>query len=83
VLQRAAPVAAAAGLHALIRPERREVTQILLGEENDIAAGTPVAAIRTAFRNVLLAAKREAAVATPPRLHVDAGAIVEHGATAR
>ena len=83
VLERAAPVPAAAGLHALIRPERREVTQILLGDEHDVAAGAAVAAVRTAFRDVLLAAKREAAVAAPPRLHVDAGAIVEHGATAR
>ena len=78
VLQRAAAAAATLGLDALVRPEAGEVAQVGVGDEHDVAAGAAVAAVGPALGNVLLATEREAAVAAPPRLHVDAGAIVEH-----
>ena len=41
VLQRPAAAAAALGLEALIRPKPRQVAQIRLGDEHDVAAGPP------------------------------------------
>ena len=79
VLQRAAAVAATLRLDPLVRPEAGEVAQIRVGDQHDVPAGAAVAAVRPALGNVLLATERQAAVAAPPRLHVDAGAIVEHG----
>src|SRR5204863_6399271 len=79
-LQRAPPVPAPAGPDALVRPEAGQLAKIAVRNEHDVTAGAAVAAVRSAFRHVLLATERKAAVAAPPRLHVDAGAIVEHGA---
>src|SRR6266511_1294161 len=81
VLQRASPVPAPAGLEPLVRMEARQVAEIRVGSEHNVATWTADATDRTAFGDVLLATEREAAVAAPPRLHVDAGAVVEHGTT--
>src|SRR5205814_755981 len=70
--------AALARLEALFRPEAREVPQVWVGHEHDVAAGAAVTAVRAALGNVLLAPEAERAVAAAPRLHVDAGAIREH-----
>ena len=78
MLQGSAPAPAPAGLDVLVRTERREVAEIGVGEQHDVAAGPAVSAVRSTLGHVLLATEREAAVAAPPRLHVDAGTVVEH-----
>ena len=78
VLQRAAAATTALRFEALIRPKARQIAQVRLRDEHDVAAGTAVPAVRTALGHVLLAAEREPAVTAAPRLHVDACAIVEH-----
>ena len=65
-------------LNTVFAAERREVAQIRVGDEHDVAAAAAVAAVRAALRHVLLAPEAEAAVAAAARLHLDAGAIVEH-----
>ena len=83
VLQRTAAAAAAARLDALIRAERRQIAEVVIRDEHDVAARTAVAAVRSSLRNVLLAAEREAAVAAATRLHVKSDAVVEHQRTRR
>jgi hypothetical protein len=70
--------AALASLEALLRPEAREVAQVGVRDEHDVAAGAAVAAVRAALGHVLLPPEAERAVAPATRLHVDAGAIREH-----
>src|SRR4029079_1558761 len=83
VLAGAAAVAATAGREAALRAEAREITQIDVGDRDHVAAGPAVAAVRPALGHVLLAPEGQRAVAAAPRLHVDAGAIVEHRALVR
>src|SRR5205085_10533951 len=78
VLERAAPRLTAAGLERLARAERREVAEIRVGDEHDVAAGAPVTAVGPPFRHVLLAPEVQAAVAAATRLNADAGAVMEH-----
>jgi hypothetical protein len=83
VLQRSAAAAAAARPDVLIRPERRQIAEIVIRDQDDVAARTAVAAVRPAFRNMLLPAERQAAVATAAGLHVKPDAVVEHQRTSR
>ena len=70
---------AAAGLELRLRPERRQVAEILVRDEHDVAAAAAVAAVGPALRHVLLAPEAQASVAAAARQHLDAGAIVEQG----
>ena len=58
--------------------KRRQVAQIRIGDEDDVASRAAVAAVRTAARHVLLAPEAERAVSTTPGDRDDAGAVVEH-----
>src|SRR5205814_10181298 len=78
VLQRAAARLALPRLEPAACAERGEVAQVGIGHEDDVAAGSAVAAVGAALRDVLLAAEVQAAVAAATRLHADAGAVVEH-----
>jgi hypothetical protein len=62
----------------LIRAERRQIAQIVIGDEHDVAARTAVAAVRPSLGNVLLPAERETAVAAAAGLHVKSDAVVKH-----
>src|SRR5207253_10567058 len=48
------------------------------GRRDALAAGAAVAAVGAALRGVLRAGEVRAAAAAAPRLHADAGAVVEH-----
>ena len=78
VLARAAAVAAAPRVEDRLRAEGREIAQIGVGDEDDVAAAAAVAPVRPALRHELLAAEAEAAVAAAARLDANADAIVEH-----
>ena len=78
VLVRAAAAPAAAALDPLVRAKAREVAQVGVRDEHDVATLAPVAAVGSALRHELLAPKRQRAVAAAPRLHVDASLVVEH-----
>jgi hypothetical protein len=51
--------------------KRREVGQLLVGNEDDVAAPAAIATVGTAPRRVRLAAERQAAVAPASGLDVD------------
>jgi hypothetical protein len=74
----AASRAALAPLEPLLRPERRQVAQVGVCDQHDVAAGPAVAAVRPALGHVLLAPKAERSVPASPGLHVNAGPVVEH-----
>ena len=78
MLAGAAAVAAAAALEQALAAKTREVAQIRVGDEDDIAAAAAVTAIRAAFRDIFFPAEAQRAVAAAARLHVNAGAVVEH-----
>ncbi len=78
VLAGAAAVAAAAALERAFAAKAREVAQIRVGDEHDVAAAAAVTAVGAAFRDVLLAPEAQRAVTAAPRLHVNAGAVAEH-----
>ena len=61
-----------------LRAEGREIAQIGVGNEDDVAAAAAVAAVRPALGHELLAPEAEAAVAAAARLDANADAIVEH-----
>jgi hypothetical protein len=64
-----------AGSKPLSPLELGEVAEIRIADEDDVAAGTAVAAVRAALGDVLLPAEAQRTVAAAPRLHVDAGAV--------
>ena len=68
VLLAATAVPASAGLDVLDPPEGGEVTQARIDDDHDVSPATAVTAVRAAFRNVLLAAKAQPAVATAASL---------------
>jgi hypothetical protein len=80
MLARASPVLAAYGPHVVPRPEGRQVAQIRVREQHDVAAAAAVAAVGPSARDVLLAAEAQPAVASAPRADADAGAVVKHRA---
>jgi hypothetical protein len=63
-------------------PEAREVAQIGVGEKDDVASVAAVAAVGPSLRNVLLPPEAQRAVAPAARPHCNAGAVVEHAASA-
>ena len=77
VLPRARPGSPRPALNFVLRPERRQVAQILVRDEHDVAAAAAVAAVGPALRHVLLAPEAQASVAAAARQHLDAGAIVK------
>jgi hypothetical protein len=81
VLRLAPTVTAALTLEAALALEVREVTEVGVRKEDDVAAVAAVAAVRAALRHVLLAAEAERAVAAATASHLDAGAIVEDGSS--
>jgi len=78
VLERAAARSAASRLDVLIRTKRRQITEVAISDEHDVAARTTVAAVRPSLRDVLLPTERETAVTAAARLNVESDAIVEH-----
>src|SRR5262245_9871481 len=60
------------------RAKRREIAEVGVCHQDDVAARPAVTAVRPALRHVLLAPQVDAAVAAAPRLHLDAGAVLEH-----
>ena len=82
MLARAATVAATLRVEDRLGTEGREVAQIGVGDEDDVAAAAAVAAVRPALGDELLASEAEAAVAAAARLDADADAIVEHAHSA-
>jgi len=81
VLPRAATGLAALRLEPAATLKARQVAEIRIGYENDISAGTSVAAVGPALRHVLLAPEAHRAVPAAPGLDPDARAIVEHSPT--
>jgi hypothetical protein len=61
-----------------IETELDERVLVFGGNQEDVAATAAIAAAGAAARNVLLAAKGQAAVAAVPGLHQDARFIYEH-----
>jgi hypothetical protein len=80
VLSAPPPRLAAPCLEHALRPQRREIAQIVIGDQEDVAPAAPVAAVRPALGDELLPAERKPAVAATSGLHRDAGPIVEHRA---
>jgi hypothetical protein len=78
VLQRAATGLAVTGLEVPARAERRQIAEVRVCDQDDVPAGPAVAAVRATLRDVLLATEVDAAVAATTRLHLDAGAVLEH-----
>jgi hypothetical protein len=72
-------VASTPGLETSLSAEVAEVPKIGVGQEDDVAAPTAVAAVRPSPRDVLLPAEAERAVPAAAARHLDAGAVVEHG----
>jgi hypothetical protein len=81
VLERAAAGRAVARLEPLPGAERGQVTEVRVGNEDDIPARPTVAAVRSALGDVLLTAEVQAPVATATRLDLDLRSIVKHGRT--
>jgi hypothetical protein len=83
VLQRAATRFAASRLEPALGTKRGQVAEIGVCRKDDVAARAPVAAVGATLRDMLLAAEVQAAVAAATRLHMDAGAVVEHARLVR
>jgi hypothetical protein len=79
VLARAAAVAALARLDRMSALQVCEIAERWLGDEDDVSASSAVAAVRPAFGDELLAAKRQPAVATAAGLDVKIRAVAERG----
>src|SRR5207237_4999401 len=60
-------------------PERGEVAQLRIGDEDDVAAAAAVAAVRPALRDVLLAPEVDRPVTAAPRDDVNARLVVKRG----
>jgi hypothetical protein len=79
MLTRAAAVAALARLDRAAPLQIREIAERRVGDEDDIAAVTGVAAVGPALRNEFLAAERKAAVTAAAGLDVKLRAVAERG----
>jgi hypothetical protein len=60
--------------------EERKVAQIGVGQQDDVAAVSTVAAVRASLGDVFLPPEAERPVAAAAPAHLDAGAVVEHPA---
>jgi hypothetical protein len=78
VFERAAAGSAARRLDMLIRTKCRQIPEVVISDEHDVAARTTVAAVRSSLRDVLLPAERETAVTAAAGLNVESDAVVEH-----
>ena len=76
-------VSAARSAEVTLSAEVREVAQVSIRLEDDVATVPPVTAVRPALRHVLLTAEADCTVAAAARLDVDACAIREHGRRGR
>jgi hypothetical protein len=81
VLQRAAAGLTTAGLVTPLHPKGRQIAEIRIRDENDIASRPAVATVGATLGDVLLAAEVQAPVAASARLDVDLSSIVEHTRT--
>jgi hypothetical protein len=81
VFQRAAAGPTAAGLVAPHGAERREIAQVGVRNQDDVASWPPVATVGPSLRNVLLPAEVQAPVAATTRLNPDLGSIMKHATT--
>ncbi len=79
VFQRAAARLAGAGLEVAPSSKRRQIAKVWVCDQDDVAARATVPTIGPTLGHVLLTAEVEAAVAAATRLHLDAGAVLEHG----
>jgi hypothetical protein len=79
VLLAAATAAAAPCFDVLDAPDGGEVTKTGIDGDDDVASTTAVPSVRTAFRDVLLAAEAQATIAATAGLDVNVGPVVEHG----
>jgi hypothetical protein len=73
-------VLAAARAEVAAPAQRGEVAALRVADQDDVAAASPVAAVRPAPRDVRLAAEADHAVAAAPALHVDLRSVEEHAA---
>ena len=78
VALRALPVAAAAGAEAAAAPERLQVAQGAVADEQHVAAAPAVAAVRPAAGHVCLAAEARRAVPAGAGLDLDPRPVVQH-----
>src|SRR5262249_43773400 len=78
VLPGAAAVRTATGPQEVAPLDGRQVAEVRVRDEDDVAAGPAVAAVRPALRHVLLAAEADRAVSPASGLHLDARPVVEH-----
>ena len=60
------------------RPKRRQVAEVGVGDEHDVASVAAVTSVGPTSGHVLLAPEAERAVSTTPGDRGDAGAVVEH-----
>jgi hypothetical protein len=70
-------VPAARCAEALVRTKLRQIAEIGVGPDDDVAAVAAVAAVRPASRNVFLATKGDRTVAAAAGGYVDLRAVVE------
>ena len=61
-----------------LRPKRREIAEVGVGDEHDVPSGASVTSVGPTSGHVLLAPEAERAVSTTPGDRGDAGAVVEH-----
>jgi hypothetical protein len=76
VAKRPLAVAAAPGPELRSAPEPAQVPQRVLADQDHVSAAPTVSSVRAAARDMRLAAKAQAAVATGTRLEMDTRAIV-------
>ncbi len=81
VLARAAAVTALRRRDQPAALQPREIAEILVRNGDHVAAVPTVAAVGTAFRHVLLAAKRQCPVAAATRLYLEPSVVAEHSCT--
>ena len=70
--------AAVAGLEPLLAREASEVALVGIGDDDHVAAASPVTAVGAALRHVLLAAEAQLTVAATPSLDANPRPVVEH-----
>ena len=82
MLQRAAARLAVPGLVAPLDTKRRQIAQIGVRDQDDVASGPAVATVGATLRDVLLTAEVQTPVAAAARLDADLSSIVKHDANA-
>jgi hypothetical protein len=81
VLERTPARLAAPRLEALLRAKRRQIPQVRVRHQDDVAARPAVTAVRSAPRHVLLTTEVQAAVTAAAGLNVNLRPVLEHAGT--